>query len=180
MRKTRFGLVLVVALLGSMEAQAQFANKRLGFELGGFSFNDAEITGGLAVQLEGNYYVENGFDVGIRIPAVLLLTRVSNKQEFGTGGQLYFRYLFSEESLRPYAGLALDVLVVLRGQVMGDTQSTNQMVFFGPQAFGGLDFFVVDTVSIGARGFFTAHIAINNRNVFRPTFGGFANVHFYF
>ena len=179
MRKTRFGLVLVVALFGGMEARAQFANKRLGFELGGFSFNDAEITAGVAAQLEGNIYIENGIDVGIRIPAVLLLTRVSNKQEFGTGGQIYFRYLFSEESVRPYAGLAIDVLVVLRGQIAGDT-SGNQQVFWGPQAFGGLDYFVVDTVSIGARGFFTAHIAINNRNVFRPTFGGFANVHFYF
>jgi outer membrane protein len=180
MRKTRFGLVLVVALLGGMEAQAQFANKRLGFELGGFSFNDAEVTAGIAVQLEGNYYIENGFDVGIRVPAILMLTKTSNKQEFGTGGQLYFRYLFSEESVRPYAGLAIDVLVILRNSVNADTQGANQQVFWGPQAFGGLDYFVVDTVSIGARAFFTAHIAINNRNVFRPTFGGFANVHFYF
>jgi outer membrane protein len=179
MRKTRFGLVLVVALLGGMEARAQFANKRLGFELGGFSFNDRNVTAGLAVQLEGNYYIENGFDVGIRVPAILLLTRQSNKQEFGTGGQLYFRYLFSEESFRPYAGLAIDVLVILRGQDMTDS-SGNQQVFWGPQAFGGIDYFVVDTVSIGARAFFTAHIAINNQTVFRPTFGGYANVHFYF
>src|SRR5438128_1717274 len=34
MRKTRFGLVLVVALLGGMKAHAQFANRRIGFELG--------------------------------------------------------------------------------------------------------------------------------------------------
>src|SRR5262245_5598672 len=40
MRKTRFGLALVVALLGGAEANAQFANRRIGFELGGLRFDD--------------------------------------------------------------------------------------------------------------------------------------------
>src|SRR5690606_21126754 len=112
MRKTRFGLVVLVTLLGGIEARAQFANKRLGLELGGFSFNDSNLTAGLSALLDGNIYVENGFDVGLKVPFTLFLTRMGNKQEFGTGGQLYFRYLFSEESFRPYAGLAVDVLVV--------------------------------------------------------------------
>lgn len=169
-----------MAALGATEAQAQFANRRIGFEVGGFTFNDREVTAGLSFQIEGTFYIENGFEVGARIPASLLLTRQSNKQLFGTGGQIYFRYLFSEDSLRPYAGLAIDVLAIIRGNVDGDTSSTNQQVFWGPQAFGGLDYFLVDTVSIGARGFFTLYIAINNTNAIRPGGGGFLNVHFYF
>lgn len=180
MRKTRFGLVLVVALVGGTQAHAQFANKRIGFEAGAFKFTDRELTFGIAAQLEGNYYIENGFDVGLRVPFVLFLTTSSSKQRFGTGGQLYFRYLFSEESFRPNAGLALDVLVVIREAGADGTTSGNQQVFWGPQAFLGIDYFVGDTVSIGARGFFTLYIAINNANALRPGGGAYANIHFYF
>lgn len=181
MRKTRFGLVLVVALLGGFEARAQFANKRLGIELGGFAFTDRNMTAGIAAQLEGNYYIENGFDVGLRVPFALMLTRNSAQQLFGTGGQLYFRYLFSEEAFRPYASLGIDVLVIVGNpDPNGNDQSGNKTVFFGPQASAGIDYFVVDTVSIGARGFFTLHFAINNQNAVRPTYGGFGNLHFYF
>ena len=177
MRKTRFGLVLVVALLGGVEARAQFANKRIGLELGAFSFSDSNLSVGLSALLDGNIYIENGFDVGLRVPFTLFLTKTSGKQEFGTGGQLYFRYLFSEESFRPYAGLAIDVQVVVRQNAM---MGTNDQVFFGPQIFAGIDYFVADTVSIGLRAFFTLHFAVNNTQALRPTYGGFANLHFYF
>ena len=181
MGKSRFGLVLLLALVGGQEARAQFANRRIGFELGGFTFNDREVTAGLSVQLEGTFYIENGFDVGLRIPATLLLTRQANKQLFGTGGQLYARYLFSEETLRPYAGLAIYVLVIIRGSDPANPDSGgNQQVFFGPQAFAGIQDFPIDTVSIGARGFFTLYFAVNNSNAIRPGGGGFLNVHFYF
>lgn len=179
MRKTSFGFSFLVFVLVSASAQAQFANKRIGFEAGGFTFNDREITAGLAVQIEGSYYIENGFTIGVRVPAILFLTRESNRQLFGTGGQLYFNYLFSEESIRPYAGLAIDVLYIFRGQVQGDL-SGNQQIFWGPQAMGGIDFFPSDSFSIGLRGFFTLYIGINNNNVLRPGGGGFANIYFYF
>ncbi len=181
MRKTRFGLVLVVALLGGFEARAQFANKSLGLELGGFSFNDRNMTVGICAQLEGTFYVESGFEIGIRVPFAWMLTRTP-PQLFGTGGQLHFRYLFSEESLRPYVGLAIDVLVIIGNPDPSgsDSQSGNKTVFFGPQAFAGLEYFVSDSIAIGARGFFTGHIAVNNQNAFRPTFGGYAGMHVYF
>lgn len=181
MRKTRFGLVLFLMLAGT-QAHAQFSNRRIGFELGGLKFDDSEVVGGPSVQLEGTFYIENGFDVGLRVPFTLFLTNQANKQRFGTGGQLYGRYLFSEESLRPYAGLALDVVVIIRqaSENSSDPTSGNQMVFWGPQAFAGLDYFIADTVSIGARGFFTLFIGINNRQAIRPGGGGYAAVHFYF
>src|SRR5438552_2584400 len=55
MRKTRFGLVLFLALLAGGEARAQFANRRIGFELGGLKFSDSEVVGGPAIQLEGTF-----------------------------------------------------------------------------------------------------------------------------
>jgi outer membrane protein len=180
MRKTRFGLVLMLATLAGQEARAQFANRRMGFELGGFTFNDREVVAGLGVHLEGSFYVENGFDLGARVGANLLLTRLSNVQLFGADGQLYFRYLFSEESLRPYAGAAIDVLGVVRGSDPTDPSSGNQQVFFGPQAFVGIDYFPTEQISIGARGFFTVFFAVNNTNAVRPGGGGYLSMHFYF
>jgi outer membrane protein len=179
MRKTRLGLVFTAALLAAGQAHAQFANKHIGFELGAIKFTDRELKVGLAAQLEGNIYIENGFDVGLRVPFVLFLTTVANRQRFGVGGQLYVRYLFSEESFRPWASLELDVLGIVREN---DASISNgqQQVFWGPGASAGLDYFVGDSVSLGARGFFTLYIALNNDQPIRPGYGGFGNVKFYF
>jgi outer membrane protein len=179
MRSRRFGWVVAVAVLTGSAAHAQFANKRIGFELGGMSFKDNEIKAGLLAQLEGSYYIENGFEVGLRVPFYLFFTVQSNRQLFGTGGQLYVRYLISEEALRPWVGVDLDVAVVLRppDPAFPDQQQT---VFWGPGITAGLDYFLADTVSIGIRPFFTLYIALNNNQPVRPGFGGSAAVHFYF
>ncbi len=179
MRSSRLGWVAVVVLLSASAAQAQFANKRLGIEVGGLSFQDHDITFGLVAALDGSYYIENGFEIGLRIPFALLLTRESTQQLFGTGGQLYVRYLISEEALRPWIGLEVDVLGILRG---ADAANPNgqQSVFWGPGATAGLDYFVGDTVSIGIRPFFTLYIALNNNEPIRIGWGGMAAFHFYF
>src|SRR4051812_8847394 len=59
-------------------ASAQFSNRRLGLELGGYRFTDQDITVGIPIILEGTYYIENSFDVGIRVsPLNVFLTRAS-------------------------------------------------------------------------------------------------------
>jgi outer membrane protein len=179
MRARRFGWVVAVALLAGSAAQAQFANRRIGLELGGLSFKDNDVKFGLMAQLEGSYYIENGFEVGLRIPAILFIANTSNTQYFGTGGQLYVRYLISEEAFRPWVGLEVDVVGIIRPNASGD-MSQNQQVFWGPGVSAGLDYFVADTVSIGIRPFFTLYLALNNAQLLRPSFGGSAAVHFYF
>jgi outer membrane protein len=179
MRSNRLGFIVAVGVLTASTAHAQFANKRIGFELGGLSFKDSEIKWGLMAQLEGSYYIENGFEVGLRIPFFLFITGQSNLQRFGTGGQVYVRYLISEEALRPWVGIDIDVAVVFRP---GDPANPDQQqnVFWGPGVTGGLDYFLSDTVSIGVRPFFTLYLALNNNQLVRPAFGGSAAMHFYF
>jgi outer membrane protein len=179
MRSQTCGWVFAVVLLAASAAQAQFANRRIGFELGALSFRDDELRVGLMAQLEGTYYIENGFEVGLRVPFFLFLTTSATTQRFGTGGQLYVRYLISEEALRPWVGLEVDVLAVFRP---GDPANPNeqQNVFFGPGLSAGLEYFVADTVSIGIRPFFTLYIALNNNAPIRPGYGGAGSVHFYF
>ena len=78
MRKPRFGLVILAVLAGSTLAHAQFANRRIGLELGVMKFTDRELSIGLMAQLEGTVYIENGFDIGLRVPFILFLTNVSS------------------------------------------------------------------------------------------------------
>lgn len=179
MRKVLTFTVVCAALLGATQAHAQFANKRVGIGFSAYRFTDNDITVGLAPVLEGSYYIENSFEVGIRVPFTIFLTRLSSQQYFSIGGELYVRYLFSEETLRPWLGIEVDAFGILN---RADTDLTgNQKVFFGPGASAGLDWFPTDNFSIGPRAFFTLYLALNTLTaVVRPTYGGTVNAHIYF
>ncbi len=169
--------ILAVALLASGVAHAQFQNRHVGIELSPMRFTDADVTAGLMAVLDGAFYLDNGFELGLRVPLAMFLTSVASRQLLGTGGQAYFRYLFLQESLRPWAGLELDVLYLFRNN---PDQSTNTQVFAGPGASAGLEYFVTNEVSIGARTFFALYIAVNNRAPLRPSYGGTLNASVYF
>jgi hypothetical protein len=169
--------LLILALLAADPALAQFANRHIGLELSPTRFTDHEITAGLSATLDGSTYLDDGFEVGLRVPFALFTTTVSSQQRFGTGGQLYARYLFSQERLRPWVDLELDVLYIFRNNVDASTQ---QQVFWGPGASLGLDYLVTDSVAIGARAIFTLYIAVDNDTLLRPSYGGTINVSFYF
>ncbi|MBS1153254.1 MAG: hypothetical protein H6Q89_4952, partial [Myxococcaceae bacterium] len=79
------------------------------------------------------------------------------------------RYLFSEEDLRPYIGLEAAAFVLL---------AKTTVVLGGGGVLVGLDYFVADTVSIGARGFFDLFIELNVDP--RPAVGGALSVAVYF
>lgn len=177
MRKL-FGVTAVVGLLFAGDASAQFANRSLG---GGLGF--IRLFGGGAVgvdfavplTLEGTLYIENGFDVFAQIPLMIVSTTTTlpgekGKLVFGTGGHLGVRYLFLEETIRPYVGAEIAGFVLI-------TQP-NALVFIGPGAVAGLDFFVADTVSIGARTFFDLFLELNASP--RPALGGVFSVAAYF
>ena len=163
--------VLTLAVLLAGTAHAQFAHRSFG---GGVSF--VKFTGGSAttgldfaipVALEGSLYIENGFDVYLQVPLMIVRVKAGGPRSdgtgevFGTGGHLGVRYLFLQETIRPYAGLELAGVVLL----------TNPTVIFaGPGASAGIDWFVADTISLGARGFFDLFLELNAP--LRPSFGG--------
>jgi hypothetical protein len=169
--------LLIFALLAGNTAFAQFANRHVGIELSPMRFTDSELTTGLSATLDGSWYLDNGFELGLRVPFAMFLTHVSARQRLGVGGQAYARYLFSQEQLRPWVDLELDVLYIFRDNADAATQ---QQVFWGPGVSVGLDCFVTDSVAIGARTMFTLYIALENDAPVRPSYGGTINVSFYF
>lgn len=163
-----------VALFGATTAQAQFANRSLGVSVGYFRISDSNDKGfdwAVPLSLEASLYIESGFDVVLRVPLMLVTERITGKQTFATGGQLGIRYLFSEESLRPYFGIDIAYLHVFREQGL-----TMDYVGLGPHL--GVDYFVSESVSIGARGYVDAFWMLNQNVWF--AFGGQAVAATYF
>jgi outer membrane protein len=184
MRTFTSTVVLCAALLlsGEARATASFANRSLGLGFGGFSLlpSGADVVSwGLPITLEGGYYIENGFDLYLHVPLMLLSQKVGfgpDKSSPGiivaTGGQFGVRYLFMEESIRPYVMLHLAGLYFFRDAALGNN------FYAGPGVGAGIDFFVADSISLGVRGTFDLFITLNAPILF--SLGGAANVTTYF
>lgn len=165
MRKTLSMVVLALGLFSAAPAQAgtgSFANRSLGLGVGGFKFlgEESGVDWGLPITLEGGYYLENGFELYLRVPLMLLYQKTFVTAEggggliFATGGQFGVKYLFLEEDLRPYVNLHLSGIYFFRNEIFGN-------FFFGPGAGGGLEYFVGESVAIGARAYFDMFINLN-------------------
>jgi outer membrane protein len=153
MRRNARWLWLLVAICGAFPAQAQFANRSLGLSLGYAQLQtDQPFEWAIPLSLEGSLYVESGWDVTIRMPVSLITERVLRQQVIAAGTNLGIRYLFSEEAVRPYIGVELATLFIF---------ASDFKWFVGPGAQAGIDFFVSDSVSIGARAFFNLFVKLN-------------------
>jgi outer membrane protein len=176
MRKTFCGAAAVVALFLAGEANAQFANRSLGAGLNFYKLFSSTEDWALPLTLEGSLYIENGFDVFVHVPVMIVNTRVGAPTAsgagliFGTGAHLGVRYLFMEEELRPYVGLQLSALVLVK--------SLGPEVFGGPGLTAGIDYFIADTVSLGGRVFYDLFIQLNQP--LRQNLGLGVNVATYF
>ncbi len=183
--RTILSTVVLCAALGlstEASATASFANRSLGLGFGAFSLqpNGADIISwGLPITLEGGYYIENGFDLYLRVPLMLLSQRTGfgpDKSSPGvilaTGGQFGVRYLFLEESVRPYVMLQLAGLYLFRDSSLGNN------FYAGPGVGVGVDFFVADSISLGVRGTFDLFITLNAPTLF--SVGGGVNATTYF
>jgi outer membrane protein len=166
-----------------------FANRGLGLGLGYMRIftDDATVPNwALPLWLEGSYYAENGIDVYIRVPIALAYVAVGAPPQggpgfvFALGGQVGVRYLFLEESIRPFAGIHLSGIGVFLPSQSGITLGTNLLA--GPGVNGGVEFFVSDSISIQARGYFDWFIGVNcgQSNCQRFNVGGTATATTYF
>lgn len=158
MRKTLSTWMLVLALFGAAEARASasFANRMLGISGGysAFTTNEVALSTVVPFALEAGYYVESGFDVYLRVQLSLVrqgvgfgLDKNSPGFLFGIGGQLGIRYLFLEESVRPYVGLHL------AGLGLPSELRVGPPGYGGVGACAGVDFFLGESISLGVRGY---------------------------
>ncbi len=153
MRRSTSFVIAAAALLCAPEARAQFANKSLGVFPGYMRMNaDPTVDWALPLSFEGSLYVESGFDLVIRVAPMLVTEKLLQHQMFGASFALGVRYLLSEESLRPYVGANLAGLYFDRADNKG---------YGGVGAFAGLDYFVSDSVSLGARAFANFYLELN-------------------
>ena len=98
---------------------------------------------GLFIGLEGSLYIENGWDVVSLSKIVIPRDDLAGQYIVGIAPSIGIRKLFSEERIRPYAGVDLSWLFLFR------PVGTASLFGVGPNV--GVDFFVSDSVSIGVR-----------------------------
>lgn len=140
-------------VLSSAPAAAQYANKSLGLGVGYSRFNADTAEWAVPIALSGTLYIDNGFEAYAYAPLMIIYDRAINKAIVAGGLDLGARYLFMEESFRPYVGVQAGFLYINR--------EIGPKIFFGPGASLGFEYFVTDSISIGPRGFFDLYIAIN-------------------
>jgi outer membrane protein len=173
---------LIFAVLCAGTAHAQFANRSFGGGVSFVKFIGGDVASGLnfagALTLEGSLYIDSGFELYAQVPlsVVDVATGADNPgnngrgQVFGTGGHLGARYLFLEETIRPYVGLEFATFVLIT--------VPDPKVIFGPGLSGGIQWFVADSISIGANANFNVFFELNKP--VRPAFGGGLNFGAYF
>jgi outer membrane protein len=181
--------VLVVGLLGATEAfaSASFANRNLGLGVSGFGILGTGAAGsigidwGVPITIEGGFYIESGFEVFLRIPLMFAYQKFGVTANGGpgiviaSGGQFGLKYMFLEESIRPYVTLHLAGLYFIRdaASVMGLPN-----FFIGPGAGVGVDFFVGESVSLGVRGYLDMYVTLNVPPSFALGAGACATTYF--
>jgi hypothetical protein len=149
---------LAAALLPGV-AQAQFANHSIGIELGGTYIGNPHeqkpnVGSGGDLGLNATLYIESGFDLYFRVLFGVYRrydcpVDVNNGHECNVVGimpSIGFRYLFSEEQIRPYLGLNLTYLAFIPPS--NDDVSYDALRLSLSPMFG-VDFFVMDNFSLG-------------------------------
>jgi len=141
-------------LLGVQTAHAQFANKSLGLSVGYVDLNDADaLDNAIPIGLMGSIYIENGFDAVLHADLMLVRDQISGNLILGWNLAPGIRYLFLEEQIRPYVGVDLSFFGLFR------PAAYQQYFGLGPNV--GIDFFVSDSVSLGARAVANVYLTLN-------------------
>lgn len=165
MRKFLCILGFTLALLGAEPAQAQFANRSLGVSMGFMNFQrTAGLDAGAFVGLDASLYLENGFEMVSLTKIAFPRDPATDKRVVGLAPSLGMRYLFMEEELRPFVGADLSYMLIFK------SGSTPQYVGLGPNA--GVEYFVSESVSIGARAQYNFYIALNEETQTSLTLSG--------
>jgi outer membrane protein len=156
MRSFLFTFGLAVALFAAAPAHAQFANRGMGLSAGYMNFNGtASLNSTVFLGFDASIYIENGFELVSLTKLAFPVDPLSGQRVVGLAPSLGFRYLFMEESLRPYVGADLSYLHLFK------PQGEQNFVGVGPNA--GLELFVSDSVSLGARAQLNAYLSLSEQ-----------------
>jgi outer membrane protein len=154
MRSFCSALALLAALFVAAPAHAQFANHSLGLSAGYMNFNNtASLNSTVFLGFDASLYVENGFEVVSLTKLAFPKDPITGRRVLGLAPSLGIRYLFLEEGIRPYIGADLSYLHVFK--------DTGEQNFFGVGPNVGLEFFVSDSISLGARAQFNAYLSLD-------------------
>ncbi len=150
-------LALSVMILGSVllapQAQAQFQNRGIGFNVGFLDYSNHDgVDWGIPLGLHHSNYIDNNIEFTTHLTAMLAERPTVGTVGVGLGGQIGARYLFMTDVLRPYVGAHLSYFGVYYQSVQYHAGG------IGPNA--GLDYFLNDSWSIGARGQFTLFVQL--------------------
>lgn len=171
MRSFLYTLGFVAALLVAAPSHAQFANRSIGLSLGYMNFNGtASLNSTVFIGFDASLYIESGFEVVSLTKLAFPEDPISGKRVVGLAPSLGIRYLILEESIRPYVGADLSYLHVFKDQ------GESNFVGIGPNA--GIEFFVTDSVSLGARAQFNAYLSLSERVQTSLILSGGASVYF--
>jgi outer membrane protein len=192
MRKVLVGVAFFSCVLFSSASHAQFSNRSVGISPAFFGLFGpatanacpvcAEINWMIPLTLDASFYAENGFDIYAHAPVAITSIKSVDSQgnfnasyiTFGWGLQIGARYLFSEETVRPWLGLQLSGIFVIR-------DPSPVMFYAGPGIAAGLDLFASDTFSIGPRAFFDFFVTFYDGKVYtRFQAGGAISFSVYF
>ena len=155
----RTALLSMVLATSPAWATASFANREVGLGVAGFAWvppAEVRVAWGVPLTLEGGVYLEDHFALYLRIP-LMLVKETGGALDFGLGGQFGVRYLFLEETVRPYVMLHLAGLWLFRG--------AGPNFFAGPGTGLGVDFFVSDSISLGFKGTADLYLTITNNEI---------------
>jgi outer membrane protein len=143
----------VVALFSAAPAHAQFANRSLGLSAGYMNFNGtASLNSTGFLGFDASLYIESGFEVVSLTKISFPMDPISGRRVIGLAPSLGIRYLFLEESIRPYVGADISYLHVFK------PQGNSNFIGVGPNA--GIEFFVSDSISLGARAQYNAYLSL--------------------
>ncbi|MFN0062519.1 MAG: hypothetical protein ACKVPX_08365 [Myxococcaceae bacterium] len=156
----------VSAVLAAAPANAQFANRSLGLSVGYSQLFIDNARWGIPFGLEGSAYIEGGFDATASLHMMVLEQPVcrdgSSCQVISLSPGIGFRYLFLEETIRPYVGAEFIYLHLFRDRSPTGTSvdgTVSDFIGIGPRV--GVDFFVSDSISLGVRGHFNLYWMLN-------------------
>ena len=144
---------LATGLFHAPDAHAQFANRSLGLSVGYMRLGINNLDWGVPIGIDASVYIESHFDLVFHAYGMVLNDPVLGRQFVGVYGATGVRYLFNEETIRPYAGLDLGYF-----QTFLRDPNAN-LVGLTPNL--GLEWMAGDTWSIGVRGQFTGYFMLN-------------------
>lgn len=156
MRSLFLALGIAAALLVATPAQAQFANRSIGLSLGYMNFNGtASLSSTGFIGFDASLYIESGFEVVSLTKLAFPMDPISGRRVIGLAPSLGIRYLFIEDTFRPYVGADLSYLHIFK------PQANSSYFGLGPNA--GLEYFVSDSISLGARVQFNFYLSLEER-----------------